>query len=572
MKNNYITYIVVGVVALFVIITVIINILKRKKNNYYKTVLDKLEINKNLVASIPVSLELSKVESLNKNGELNDKCDEFKGRLDQIKNTFIPKIDDMLIELDTFYDKKDFVSCDSRISKTELEIYIVREYANTLLNEIKEITSSDEKYRSIITKLKNKYRKINREYQKHKNQYDEMQDAISLQLENIEKRFLDFEKSMDNNNYNEVVHITKALTTMIDHMTVVISEMPDVVLMCKQLLPKKIKEVDDTYKSMVNDGYILDYLNIDYNIKESKKNIENILDRIRVLNLEDCMFEVKTIMDYLDSLFVDFEKERISRKVFEEMNSDFSKKLDNTNKLVKYITDELEKIKSMYDLKMEDVTIIGEQNKALVVINDDYKKMKLKLENKATSYSELHKEIEDLTVRLKGMKEGLDVSLKSLGTMYEDEQRAREQLNEIERFLKISKNRIRSYKLPVVSDKYFVELNEANEAIREVIKELSNKPIVINTLNTRVDTARDLVLKLYDTTNEMIKTAYFTEQLNIYANRFRSDLKVAKLLDESNKMFFSGKYTDSLNRSLNAIRLVDISIYDKIVDLYKNNN
>ena len=77
MKNNYITYIVVGVVALFVIITVIINILKRKKNNYYKTVLDKLEINKNLVASIPVSLELSKVESLNKNGELNDKCDEL---------------------------------------------------------------------------------------------------------------------------------------------------------------------------------------------------------------------------------------------------------------------------------------------------------------------------------------------------------------------------------------------------------------------------------------------------------------------------------------------------------------
>ena len=32
--------------------------------------------------------------------------------------------------------------------------------------------------------------------------------------------------------------------------------------------------------------------------------------------------------------------------------------------------------------------------------------------------------------------------------------------------------------MPVISDKYFVQLNEANEAISEVISELSKKPIV----------------------------------------------------------------------------------------------
>ena len=44
---------------------------------------------------------------------------------------------------------------------------------------------------------------------------------------------------------------------------------------------------------------------------------------------------------------------------------------------------------------------------------------------------------------------------------------------------------------------YFIELEEAGEAIREIIKELAKKPIVIKILNIRVDTARDLVFKIY---------------------------------------------------------------------------
>ena len=51
----------------------------------------------------------------------------------------------------------------------------------------------------------------------------------------------------------------------------------------------------------------MDYLKIDYNIKESNKHLKDIYDRIKVLNLEDCMFELKTILDYVDGIFNDFE-------------------------------------------------------------------------------------------------------------------------------------------------------------------------------------------------------------------------------------------------------------------------
>ena len=103
----------------------------------------------------------------------------------------------------------------------------------------------------------------------------------------IEKMFLNFEKAMDENDYAEVVHIIKALTAMTTQMEQVIHETPDLMVMAKELIPQKIKEVCDTSKELEEEGYPLDYLNLDYNIEEARKNVESVLDRVRVLNLED---------------------------------------------------------------------------------------------------------------------------------------------------------------------------------------------------------------------------------------------------------------------------------------------
>lgn len=559
-------YVLTGILIVIILIIVLIVVLKKKRKNYYLKLCKNLDTEKNLIGSTPVLLELSKLEPIIKNEKMEEKYQKWQDEFAYIKDEELPKIDDLLIELDTLIDKKEYNLAKSKISKCEIGLYKAKERANYLLDQIKEITLSEEKYRNIITKLKTKYRELNKEYQDHKNLYEEMAEAIELQLENIEKRFLEFETAMDQNQYTDVVHIVKALDTMIEHMEIVISEVPDLLLMCKQMVPKRIKEIEDTKEKMESDGYPLDFLSIDDNMAEAKKNVNIILDRIKVLNLEDCMFELKTILDYLDSIFVAFEKERLSRKVYEEASKDFEKKLNKTVKLVTDIYEQLDDIENMYDLNKEDVKIIDEVNKDLIVIKDDHHKMLEKVKNKATPYSSVNDEVEKLSNRLKQVESTLDIALKSLGNMYEDEQRAREQLEEIERLLKECKEKMREYKLPVIEDRYFVELSEANEAILEVIKELSKKPIAIKTLNTRVDTARDLVLKLYNTTVSMIKTAKMSEMAIVYGNRYiplHEDIEEG--INRARNLFFKGDYTSSLKVSVDTIKLVDDNFERKLL-------
>ncbi len=567
---NGLTLIIVSFMLVLIVVAVIsLYFIRKIEAKKYKEMIKQLDIRRNLVASMPIDAELSKVEPIIKSDKIEEKFKGWADNLEVIKNEKLPLIDDMLIELDLYVEKKDYKNFIYRIAKTEMEIYKVRESSDHLLDEIKEITLSEEKYRNIVIKLKTKFRKLNKDFQDHKGMYDEIQDAISLQFENIEKRFLDFEKVMENNEYSEVVKIVKALDTMIDHMNVVIEEVPDLVLLSKQLIPNRVKEIKSVVEQMEKDGFPIEYLNIDYNLEETEKNVNTILDKIRVLNLEDSMFELKTMLEYLDSLFVDFEKERLSRKVYEEMEKDFSKKLEKTNNVVKDIFDKLDDIKNSYDLDEEDLKNLNEVKKVLIVINDDYKKIVGKVNSLSTPYSVLHKDIEDLTVRLSKLEDDLDITLKSLGNMYDDEQRAREQLEEIQLFLKQSKNKIRTYKLPIITDNYFVQLSEANDAILEVIKELEKKPIVIETLNTRVDTARDLVLKLYNTTNEMIKTAQLAEMIIVYGNRYRAyydDIDVG--LSDAESKFYKGNYKRALDIAIKATSIIDKDIYSKLLAGY----
>lgn len=563
------TILITVILLLIITLIVIIVLSKRKRSKRLKNLIEQLDREKNIIETAPIPSELSKLETIIKNDKIEEKYNNWMERFDLIRTENIDKINDMIIDLDITGGMK-YNQYIKKIAQVEIELAKAKELTDTLLDEIKEITLSEEKYRSIITKLKTRYRELSNSFDTHKKEYGDIAEIIELQFENIEKRFQDFESAMEKNEYNEVVHIVKAIDSMIDHMGIVITEVPDLVLLTTKLIPKRIEQINTTYDEMTGRDYPLEYLQIPYNIEQTNKNISNIIDRIKVLNLEDCMFELKTMLEYLDSLFVDFENEKLARKKFEEDAPLFERKLEKINKMVSDIYNQLDEIKSLYDLKDEDVTIIDEVNTSLIDINKDYKKEIKNLKKRTIPYTQVVKDIEVFSNRLKSVDEELDVALKSLGNMYEDEQRAREQLDEIQELLKQSKIKIRAFKLPIVTNDYFVQLSEANDAILEIIKELERKPIVIKTLNTRVDTARDLVLKLYNTTNETTKLARMSEMSIVYGNRFRSSYdNIDQGLNQAEILFYKGNYRRSLEVSIRVIEAVEPNFGKKLDNFYK---
>jgi len=551
-----------------VLIVAILLFIQNKRIKKLKQEMEFLERQKNLLIGAPILNELLKVEKLVKNSKYEYKYDNWKNKFEEIKNNLIPEISEMLIDADVILEKKDFELLAKKIIVIEFKIYRVKMYSNDMLEEIREITLSEERNRETVVKLKANYRFLLQHFEKNKEDYEEVAKPIELQFENIEKLFQNFEDAMEKNEYEEVSHVVKALSESIEHMQVVVDEVPSIMLMVKDLIPKKMEDVTSTYIKMTREGYRLEYLRVEYNVMETEKKLSNILDKVKVLNLEDLVFELKTILGYFESIFNDYERERLARKLYEEEVNIFGNKFQKLTKLMTDMILQMTEMQDIYDVKESDVEKLKGLNDKLQKLGDDFEEL---LKNENDSFFKLNGNIEDLRQRLSSIEDDFSNCIELFGSLKDDEKRAKEQLEDIKGLLKKAKNKIREYKFPKIPERYYIELSDANEAIKEIKKSLNARPLSVATVNIRVDTARDLVFKVFNTTTDLIKTASLVEKLIVYGNRYRSSKSdVAEGLLKSEVLFNKGEYQKALEVVVSSIDIVEPDIHKKIVLMLQN--
>ena len=567
------TFIFIGIlyyVFTVVLIIVVLNLINKKERKKYQEEIANLEREKNLIVGASILSELNKVGALINNDVMQKKYDNWQKRLKEIKEVEVPKITDGLIEIETSFEDRDYKSLKPKIAALELQIAYVKTKSNFLLDEIKEITLSEEKNRETITKLKSEYRLILTKYNSNKNDYGEVSKPIELQFENVDKLFSAFEVAMEKNEYTEVGKIVKAIDDTIGNLKIVVEEAPSIIIMGKKLIPDKIADIEKITAKMEKEGYNLDYLNISYNITESEKKISDVFQRLNVLNLEDSVFELKTILDYFDSLYHNFDKERLSKRVFEDFQRSILIKTTKLEKISNDLNRKIDDLKYSYDLSDDDVSVLDVIAQEIVEIKDDYNRIIDMHRRHVFAFSRLSKEMEILNSKLLKTEEKVEQTLRSLGSLKEDEKRAREQLDEIKYILNQAKTNLKSYKLPITPKNFYVELSEAAGAISDMVLELDKRPISIKTLNTRVDTARDLTLKVYNTTKEAVKTAKMAEAAIVYGNRYRALYKDVELgLIKAENAFYKGNFKISLENAINAINIVEPGIHQKLLEEYQ---
>ena len=556
--DNILLIIIVTIVVALILVGITIFVIRRNVNKKYKNRVMELDVEKNQLVNVQILSEITKVKNLVKTDNLQHKLNDWDGVFKYIKEDMIPNITDKISEVDFLIDKHDYKGAVRKMTLIELEIDRLKRKSSKLIDEIQLITQSEERNRSFITKLKVNYRELQSKFENNEKDYGELVKIIDNEFKKVEEMFSSFEEFMDNNDYVEVERIFIDIENAINYIRDILDSVPSILLMANVLIPGKIEETKLLYSRMMRDGYPMDYLNVEYNLDEIIKKKNVILENVRKLEFKDADIELKTIMDYFNSLFGDFDKEKECRDLFKEGCKKFRYKIEKVNKVVYDIYLQIDDIKVTYDLTDEEINRFSLINKNLEEINFEFKKILERGKSKNFAYSKLYDELDSLELKLSRLQDDLDYQLKSITSMKDDEYRAKEQLNTIQDLLKQVKYKLKDYKLPVIPSNYYVELKEAQDAIKEIIKELDKKPIVIKILNIRVDTARDLAFKIYNKTNDMIKISELSERMIIYGNRYRSiSQEIEQGLDRATALFYKGMYEKSLEMSISAIKLVE---------------
>ena len=565
--NNVLLMITTTLIITLSLVAVTFLVLRKKSTKKYRKKINELDIEKNQLINVKILSEMTKVKDLVKTDNLQHKLDKWEKTFNYIKDDMLPQITEDITNVDFLIDKHDYKAAVRKMTNIELEIDRLKRKSNILIKEIQLITNSEERNRALITKLKIIYRELQAKFERCIKDYGEVADSIKEKFEKIEKKFQLFEKAMDNNDYVEVEKIVIVIEEEIETLKQILNEVPAIVLMTSALIPGKIEETKVLYSRMIRDGYPLDYLNVDYNLEEIERKTKEIIKKVQKLDIDisESNIELKTMLEYFNGLFADFDKEKESKDSFKEGCKKFRLKLEKVNKVVYDIYIQIDDIKITYDLTEKEINKFSVLNKNLEMINEDFKTLLEEGKSKTFAYSKLNDELDGLVIKLSRLQDDLDFQLRSITSMKDDEYRAKEQLKTIQDLLKEAKYKLKDYKLPVIPSNYYVELKEAQDAIREIAKELDKKPIVIKILNIRVDTARDLVFKIYNRTNDMIKESMMSEKMIVYGNRYRSTYpEVEQGLEEATALFYKGQYSKSLEISINAITLIEENPINKI--------
>lgn len=152
-----------GIITFVVVIAIIILTIKKLKTQYKNTLIE-LERSKNLIISGAILAELNKVESLINNKDLEEKYNYWKSLFKSIKDNEVTNITDELISAEELLDGRNYAQVKDLLGRIEFDIYISKSKAQRLLEDIKEITLSEQKNREIVTKLKADYRSLFLQY------------------------------------------------------------------------------------------------------------------------------------------------------------------------------------------------------------------------------------------------------------------------------------------------------------------------------------------------------------------------------------------------------------------------
>ena len=544
--------------VIFILLTFFI--IKRKAKKRYKNKVNELEVQKNQLLNVKILSEMTKVKDLVKTDNLQHKLNNWDKSFNYIKDEMIPKITDSLSEVDFMIDRREYEAAIRKMTDIELEIDRLKRRSDKLIGEIQLITGSEERNRSLITKLKIRYRELQAKFNRCTKDYTEVEDVIKNEFTKVDEKFQLFENAMDQNDYVEVDKIVVVIDEEITNLKNILDNIPNIIIMANVLIPAKIEEAKTQYARMIRDGYPLDYLQVDYNLEEISNKSTSIMDKVKNLEVDinEANIELKTMLDYFNNLFGDFDKEKESKDSYREGCKKFRYKIEKVNKVVYDIYVQIDDIKVTYDLTEEEMNRFSTLNKNLEFINENFKTLLEHGKTKTFAYSKLNDELDSLTIKLSRLQDDLDYQLRSITSMKDDEYRAKEQLATIQDLLKKSKYKLKDYKLPVIPSSYYVELKEAQDAIREIAKELEKKPIVIKILNIRVDTARDLVFKIYNKTNDMIKESMMSENMIVYGNRYRSlSPDMEQELEKATSLFYKGQYAKSFEISKKAVENIE---------------
>ncbi|WP_057761371.1 septation ring formation regulator EzrA [Cytobacillus praedii] len=555
---------IIGVIVILIGLFLTGFILKKK---YFKEI-DRLEAWKMDIVNRPVLEEMSKVKQLNMTGQTEELFERWRTEWDDIVTAQLPNVEEYLFDAEEFIDKYRFNK--AKQVQREIDKYLteIEENIKKLLNELNDLVGSEEKNRTEIEELKDIYRENKKTLLAHRHTYGKAADMLEKQLDDSFAKFQDFNEKTESGNYLEAREIVLTIQAELDQVKEKMEVIPGFMVECFSKIPAQLKELKDGYKDMLEQGFILDHIQLEKETERLEDAIKDYAILIEQTEITDVQKGISEVKDSIDLLYDLLEEEVHSRHFIDKQDEVTRNMLFTNREINKQLKNEIEIIRQSYHVSDKDIEVQTQLEKRVTQLFKRFEVLEHKIVSQNTAHSILKAELDDIRSQLEAVEDEHASFAEKLQMLRKDEMSAREKVKELRKNIAETVRLVSKSNVPGLPQDYQYLMQDAKESIENVIAKLEEQPLNIQTIQQYLEVAMLTVDKVVNTTEEMIETIILVEKVIQYGNRYRSRYpSVEKGLLEAESLFRGYDYRAALEQAATSIEEIDPGAIKRIEEL-----
>ncbi|VEF47279.1 Septation ring formation regulator EzrA [Bacillus freudenreichii] len=551
---------------IFVIIIVIIGYMIRKK--YYKEI-DQLEARKMETMNKPIVEKLAKVKQLNMTGKTEELFESWRKAWDEIITVQLPHIDELLFDAEEYTDKFNFKKVKETLGKIESELIHINEQIQKILDELKVLTDSEEKNRTDIESLREKYNLAKKRLLTESHTFGETSKKLEEKLNVAAEKISNYETLTEEGDYIEARSEVVALTEELDGLIYRMEKIPDLLTDCQTIIPSQKDELLQGYKEMREQGYVLEHIQMEAMMEKMDKELKAYREFLIQTEVDEVAEGLEEMKEQIELLYDLLEKEVYARHYVlqkNEQTESYLNKLLETNEELK---SETELVQESYQLLDNDLNVPQELEKSLGQLMRRYELLVAKMQEDQSAFTSLSEELNEIESGLEKLETKQHLFAERLQSLRKDELEAREKITHLKKKVSDIARLVQKSRMPGLPNDIESLYEQASEQIEDVFKSLHEKPLNMKSVQSHLFEATDTVDHLYGRTEEHIENARLAEQVIQYGNRYRGRYPQLRAdLEKAEAAFRNYEYRSSLEQAASAVEKVEPGALKKIEEMF----
>ncbi|WP_404337316.1 septation ring formation regulator EzrA [Planococcus rifietoensis] len=559
-------YIIIAVIILLALL--IVGMVFRKKHN---AEIERLEQLKLQLKEKPIMEELTKVKQLNLNGQTEEMFERWRNKWTEIMDVDIPKIDATLYDAEESIKRFNFPKASKLEKQAEVKIDDADQQIAVIFAELDELIGSEEKNRSEMDLIQDKYVRARKNLLAHKSSYGAAAGPLEKRLESFVQRFEEYDQLTDEGNYLRARETVINLSADSAQAFMLVDDIPMMLTEIDEKIPQDLAQLRQGKQEMEEQSYYLNHLGLTEKIEEIEQELAILKKQLETLEVTDSKNQVDELKDRIDAMYDLLEKEVAAKHYIDQHLMDTERHLQVVARDTQELEEESRYVQHSYKITDQEAAIPKTCLEKVEQLAKRFELLANRLEEDQSAYSSLQDELmhirEDLTIVDSTQMDFTD-ALKNLRV---EENKARIHVEELRRRLQETDRMLHKANIPGIPEDMDVRLEEAEEHLFVAMRALREVPLNMKLVDNYMEQAETSITDVEIKAKEMVENVLLVERIIQYGNRYRkTNPQLHAHLLEAEESFRQMRYTKSLEEAATAVENFEPGSMKRIEVLVKD--